>query len=452
MLDLSRVVAGPFATAILADLGADVIKIERPRTGDDYRYGPSQEGQTSLAFENTNRGKRSITLDVGTPAGRDIFLRLVERADVVVENFRSGWMAAQGLGADVLRARNPRLVVAALSGFGATGPRAGQASYDIVAQASGGLLGDDRLRRRSAGTRRGARSPISSAACTSRSASSPAFSIATGTAAPAPSTSPTRMRSSRSPTRGRRSPPDSASRPSGSATSTPSARPTTRSRRGTAGWSSAPPATSSSAVSAPPSADPSSPRDERYKHHRGRARHRAEVNGFVGAWVRERTCAEVLAALGPGGADVPCAAVARPDELIDDPQLRARGMIERHPHPPPRRDRAARQSTPVLGGRVARARRSRRRSASTTARSTRRSASMPRRSRGSPPTAWSDPRRFPVAPLRRRTAGRSPSSNLLADAVERLEQRQLGRARAEIAGSVAPRPSTRDSSDPMARL
>src|SRR6185436_3737929 len=98
VLDLSRVVAGPFATAILADLGADVIKIERPRTGDDYRYGPSKEGHTSLAFENTNRGKRSITLDVGTPEGREIFLRLAERADAVVENFRSGWMDAQGLG------------------------------------------------------------------------------------------------------------------------------------------------------------------------------------------------------------------------------------------------------------------------------------------------------------------------------------------------------------------
>ena len=94
VLDLSRVVAGPFATAILADLGADVIKIERPRTGDDYRHGPSPEGHTSLAFENTNRGKRSITLDVGTPAGRDIFLRLADHADAVVENFRSGWMSS----------------------------------------------------------------------------------------------------------------------------------------------------------------------------------------------------------------------------------------------------------------------------------------------------------------------------------------------------------------------
>jgi CoA:oxalate CoA-transferase len=140
ILDLTRVVAGPFATAVLADLGADVIKVERPGTGDDYRYGPSQKGQTSLSFQNTNRGKRSITLDVGRPAGRELLLRLAERADALVENFRSGWLAAQGLGVDVLQARNPRLVVASLSGFGATGPRAGLASYDIVAQASGGLM------------------------------------------------------------------------------------------------------------------------------------------------------------------------------------------------------------------------------------------------------------------------------------------------------------------------
>src|SRR3954449_13003745 len=100
VLDLTRVVAGPFATAMLADLGADVIKIERPRTGDDYRYGPSKEGQTSLAFENTNRGKRSITLDVGSPEGRDVFLRLVDRADVVFDNFRPPRMASKGPGAD----------------------------------------------------------------------------------------------------------------------------------------------------------------------------------------------------------------------------------------------------------------------------------------------------------------------------------------------------------------
>ena len=124
VLDLTRIVAGPFATAALADLGAEVIKVERPGTGDDFRYGPSKQGETSLSFQNTNRGKRSITLDLREAEGQEIFLRLVERADVVTENFRSGWLARHGLGADVVQARNPRCVVASLSGFGATGPLA----------------------------------------------------------------------------------------------------------------------------------------------------------------------------------------------------------------------------------------------------------------------------------------------------------------------------------------
>lgn len=136
VLDLTRVVAGPFATAVLADLGADVVKIERPGTGDDYRYGPSRKGETSLSFQNTNRGKRSVTLDLTRTEGRELLLRLCERADALVENFRAGWLAKQGLGPEALQARNPGLVVASLSGFGATGPRAGEGSYDIVAQAA----------------------------------------------------------------------------------------------------------------------------------------------------------------------------------------------------------------------------------------------------------------------------------------------------------------------------
>ncbi|NNL66486.1 MAG: CoA transferase, partial [Myxococcales bacterium] len=140
ILDLTRVVAGPFATAILADLGADVLKVERPGTGDDYRYGPSEKGQTSLSFQNTNRGKRSITLDVRRPEGRALLLRLVGQSDALVENFRADWLARHGLDAAALHAANPRLVVASLSGFGQTGPRAGEGSYDIVAQAAGGFL------------------------------------------------------------------------------------------------------------------------------------------------------------------------------------------------------------------------------------------------------------------------------------------------------------------------
>ena len=332
VLDLSRVVAGPFATAILADLGADVIKIERPRTGDDYRYGPSKEGQTSLAFENTNRGKRSITLDVRMPAGRDIFLELAERADAVVENFRSGWMDAEGLGVDVLRARNPRLVVAAMSGFGATGPRAGQASYDIVAQASGGLLAMTGFADGPPVRGGGAladfvgglylalgvvagildRNRTGSARCLDLSNQDAVFAITDSWATIAAGLGVTAERVGNQ---------HSFSAPYDALEARD-------------GWIVVGTASNklfrrlSAAIGRPELAS-----DERYKHHRGRARHRTEVNAVVGAWVRERTCEEVLRALGPGGADVPCAKVARPDELIDDPQLRARGMIERHPHP-----------------------------------------------------------------------------------------------------------------------
>ncbi len=331
VLDLTRVVAGPFATAILADLGADVIKVERPRTGDDYRHGPSREGHTSLAFENTNRGKRSITLDVGTAAGRDLFLRLAERADVVVENFRAGWMTAQGLGADVLQARNPRLVVAALSGFGATGPRAGQASYDIVAQASGGLMAmtgfADGPPVRGGGALAdfvgglylalGVVAGLRDRDRTGRgrvldlSNQDAVFAITDSWATIAAGLG---MHAERVGNQHSFSAPYDA-------------------LEARDGWVVVGTASNKlfrrlcAAIGRPEIAG-----DERYKHHSARARNRREVNALVGAWVRERTCDEVLRALGPEGADVPCAKVARPDELLDDPQLRARGMIERHPH------------------------------------------------------------------------------------------------------------------------
>jgi crotonobetainyl-CoA:carnitine CoA-transferase CaiB-like acyl-CoA transferase len=332
VLDLSRVVAGPFATAILADLGADVIKIERPRTGDDYRHGPSKEGHTSLAFENTNRGKRSITLDVGTPAGRDIFLRLAERADAVVENFRSGWMDAHGLGADVLRARNPRLVVAALSGFGATGPRAGQASYDIVAQASGGLLAmtgfPDGPPVRGGGALADfvgglylALGVVAGILDRDRTGSARSLDLSNQDAVFAITDSWATIAAGLNVTAERVGNQHSFSAPYDALEARD-------------GWIAVGTASNKlfrrlcAAIGRPELAA-----DARYKNHRGRARHRAEVNALVGDWVRERTCEEVLRALGPDGADVPCAKVARPDELIHDPQLRARGMIERHPHP-----------------------------------------------------------------------------------------------------------------------
>jgi CoA:oxalate CoA-transferase len=141
ILDLTRVLAGPYCTMILADLGADVVKVERPETGDDARhFGPFLPSGLSAYFAGINRGKRSVALDLKAEADRAVFLRLVERADVVVENFRPGTMAALGLAPDRLREVNPRLVYASLSGFGHSGLETGRPAYDIVIQALSGLM------------------------------------------------------------------------------------------------------------------------------------------------------------------------------------------------------------------------------------------------------------------------------------------------------------------------
>jgi CoA:oxalate CoA-transferase len=140
VLDLTRVLAGPFCTMVLAELGARVIKIEAPPDGDDSRqYGPFLEGRSAY-FLSLNRGKESLRLNLKDPGDRAVFLRLVEKADVLAENFRPGAMERLGLGWPQLQGRNPRLIYAALSGFGQTGPRAAQPAYDLVIQAMGGIM------------------------------------------------------------------------------------------------------------------------------------------------------------------------------------------------------------------------------------------------------------------------------------------------------------------------
>jgi crotonobetainyl-CoA:carnitine CoA-transferase CaiB-like acyl-CoA transferase len=140
ILDLTRVIAGPFATTLLADLGAKVIKVELPGRGDDGRYGfPTVDG-VPVAFLALNRNKKGITLDIRKPRGGELLRRLVAEVDVIVENFAAGTMARWGYGYEALSAINPRLVYASLSGFGQTGPYADRTSYDIIAQAMGGLM------------------------------------------------------------------------------------------------------------------------------------------------------------------------------------------------------------------------------------------------------------------------------------------------------------------------
>ena len=140
ILDLTRVLAGPYATLLLADLGARVIKVERPGVGDDARrIGPFVGGRSAY-FESVNRGKQSIALDLRDPGDREVFEKLLARSDVLVENFRPGALERLGYGWDTLHERFPRLVHAATSGFGQTGPYAQRPAYDLVVQALGGLM------------------------------------------------------------------------------------------------------------------------------------------------------------------------------------------------------------------------------------------------------------------------------------------------------------------------
>ncbi len=140
VLDLTWVLSGPFASMILADLGANVIKIERPPYGDVARTTGPYIGDWSTYFFSVNRGKKSICVDLKKPEGRDLFLRLVEKADVVMENYTPGTMEKLGLGYEILSARNPRLIYAATSGFGQTGPDRDRPALDIIVQGMGGIM------------------------------------------------------------------------------------------------------------------------------------------------------------------------------------------------------------------------------------------------------------------------------------------------------------------------
>jgi CoA:oxalate CoA-transferase len=140
IIDLSRILAGPYCTLLLAELGARVIKVEAPKTGDDARqYGPFK-GSKSTYFASVNRGKESIVLDLKAPGDREIFERLLDRGDALVENFRPGTMEKLGYGWDTLHQRYPRLIYAAASGFGHTGPYSQYPSYDMVVQGLGGIM------------------------------------------------------------------------------------------------------------------------------------------------------------------------------------------------------------------------------------------------------------------------------------------------------------------------
>ncbi len=148
VLDLSRIMAGPWAGQLLADLGADVIKVERPGAGDDTRqWGPpflkdsaGKDTREAGYYLSCNRGKRSIALDLDQPEGQRVVRALAERSDILLENYKVGTLARYGLGYENLRKVNPRLIYCSITGYGQTGPRKDQAAYDFAIQAMGGLM------------------------------------------------------------------------------------------------------------------------------------------------------------------------------------------------------------------------------------------------------------------------------------------------------------------------
>ncbi len=148
VLDLSRVLAGPWCTQILADLGADVVKIERPGVGDDTRtWGPpflkdadGNDTHQSTYYTACNRNKRSVTLDMATPEGQALLKQMAAKCDIVVENFKTGGLKQYGLDHETLRAANPRLIYCSITGFGHDGPHATRAGYDLMIQATSGMM------------------------------------------------------------------------------------------------------------------------------------------------------------------------------------------------------------------------------------------------------------------------------------------------------------------------
>jgi crotonobetainyl-CoA:carnitine CoA-transferase CaiB-like acyl-CoA transferase len=331
VLDLTRVIAGPFCTSLLADMGAEVVKVEVPRRGDDGRYGyPSVDG-VPVAFLALNRDKRGITLDLRKPAGRDLLRRLAAQVDVLVENFAPGTMAEWGIGPEALCADHPRLVYAALSGFGQTGPLRARTSYDIIAQAmsgfmsltgfadapptrGGGSLGDFvggvflalgivcALHHRQASGRGQVVDVSNMDALFSMLDNWPTVFAATGRMPPRlgnrhPFTAPYDC---------------FAARDGYVVIGVGNNRLFRRLME---------------AIGRPELGQ-----DARFKAPAARLEHSDEIHAVVAAWVGERTVAEVEDALGPGRADVPCAPVLSVADLVTHPHLRAREMLCELPH------------------------------------------------------------------------------------------------------------------------
>lgn len=332
ILDLSRVIAGPFGTTLLGDMGARIIKVELPGRGDDGRYGfPSVDG-VPVAFLALNRNKKGVTLDVRKPRGAEILKKLIARVDVVVENFAAGTMDRWGLGYENLKPINPRLIYASLSGFGHTGPYSDRTSYDIIAQAMGGLMAmtgfADGPPTRGGGS---LGDFIGGTFLTIGILGALHYRERTGHGQFVDISNmdvimsmldnwPTLYRTTgRLPQRGGNRHPFVAPYDCYKA------------RDGYLVIGIGNSQLFRSLMTAMGREELG--RDPRYKSPNARLERHDEVNRLVEAWVADRTVDEVMEILGPSGANIPCAPVMTVDRLVDDPQVRAREMVVDMPHP-----------------------------------------------------------------------------------------------------------------------
>jgi formyl-CoA transferase len=329
VLDLTRFLAGPFCTAILADMGAEVVKVEQPKGGDEGRYGYPPADGVPVFFLALNRGKKGITLDLRKPEGQDVLRRLLPHFDVLVENFAGGTLARWGFApADLVR-DHPRLVVASLSGFGQTGPWSARPSYDIITQASSGFMSltgfPGNPPTRGGGSLGdyvqglfgaiGVLGAIAARARTGRgqtvdvSGQDGMFSLVDFW--------PTMFAAT-----GRR-PEQVGNRHLGTAPYD--------CYRASDGWVVIAVASNkifrmlAGAIGRAELGD-----DPRFRGVTGRVARSEEINGIVGAWVAERTVDGVVEALDRAG--VPCSPVYTVDQLLAHPQLLAREMVLRLPH------------------------------------------------------------------------------------------------------------------------
>ncbi len=331
VLDLTRFLAGPFCTALLADLGAEVIKVEAPRGGDEGRYGYPDVDGVPIFFLALNRNKRGITLDLRKPEGRLLFEQLLAQCDVLVENFAGGTLASWGLAPEALCAQHPRLIVASLSGFGQTGPWSRRPSYDIITQAASGFMsltgfpaepptrGGGSLGDYVQGLF-GAIGVLAAIAARARTGRGQAVDVSGQdsmfmlldnwpTVFAATGRMPDRVGNRHLAT----APYDCFRARDGFVVIAVASNKLFRMLAAAIGR-------------------PELGEDVRFRGVRGRLAHSDEINGIVGEWVAARSVDEVSAALGPDGAGVPCSPVYGVDQLLAHPQLLARAMVQRLPH------------------------------------------------------------------------------------------------------------------------